>query len=109
MRERIELPAPEQSALNELSGAIVKRYPGAHFATVRGEDPAGWYLRATVDLDDPDEVMDVVIDRLLEYQIDQQLPVYVIPLRTKERLTALLEQRQRPHIGQATSVPFSHR
>ena len=49
------------------------------------------YLKATVDLEDVDEVIDVYRDRLLELQIDEGLPVYVIPLQPVARV---LEQMQ---------------
>jgi hypothetical protein len=84
-----------QSALSELQGMIQKRWLTASFSISRGEDPKGIYLDATVDLDDPDEVMDLVVDRLLELQVDEALPVHVIPLRTRERLAALWEQQRR--------------
>jgi hypothetical protein len=46
-----------------------------------GEDPEGLYVLATVDVDDTDAVVDVYIDRLLTLQIDDGLPIYVVPLR----------------------------
>src|SRR5579871_615628 len=69
-----------ENAIRELEELIARRYPLATFEVGQGDDPAGTYLIATVDLDDPDDVMDLVIDRLLELQIDQSLPVYVLPL-----------------------------
>jgi len=44
------------------------------------------YLDATVDVVDTDEVMDVVVDRLLAMQVEEDLPVYVIALRPVERV-----------------------
>jgi hypothetical protein len=55
-----------------------------------GEDPDGTYIRTTVDIDDPEIVLDCVVDRLLELQIDEGLPVHVIPIRTPERVQASL-------------------
>ena len=43
----------------------------------------------------PDDVMDLVADRLLELQVDQGLPVHVVPLRTPARTTAI-RQPQHP-------------
>jgi hypothetical protein len=43
----------------------------------------------TVDVDDADAVLDIVIDRVMELQIEEGLPVHVIPLRTPERVAAL--------------------
>jgi hypothetical protein len=75
-----------QSALAELQDMIRSRYPTAIFVAAVGEDPDGVYLTAAVDLEDPDEVLDVVIDRLLEIEIDEGLPIYVIPSRTSNRI-----------------------
>jgi len=38
-----------------------------------------------VDVEDTDEVVDVFMDRLLEMEIEEGLPVYVIPIRPIER------------------------
>ena len=57
------------------------------------------HITTTVDLDDPDEVVDLVIERMLELQIDEGLPVYVIPIRTAERVAAL---RQQQHVRTRT-------
>jgi hypothetical protein len=86
-----------QAALAELREMILERYPTATFEVGRDPDHgASIFLYATVDLDDPDEVGDLVIDRLLELQIDEALPVHVIPLRTPARILAELRSRQEP-------------
>jgi len=98
--ERVSEPDPRiQQALTELQDMIAARWPAASFAVSRGDDPEGLYLDATVDLDDPDEVMDLVVDRLLELQVDERLPVHVVPLRTPERAAAISRQRRprKPH------------
>ena len=79
------------AALDELRGLISGRYREAIFTTYRGEDPDGIYLDAMVDVPDTDEVMDLIIERLLEIQLDRQLPVYVILLRPVERVAAELQ------------------
>jgi hypothetical protein len=85
-----ELSPRMQQALAELQGIIAQHYPTATFAVHRGEDdPEAVHLTTTVDLDDPDEVLDVVIARVLELQGAEQLPVYLIPVRTPERVAAL--------------------
>ena len=83
------------AAVAELQERITKQYPSATFEVGEGDDPEGLYITATVDLDDPDEVVDLLVDRLLELQVDEGLPVYVIPVRTPERVAALLEARRR--------------
>jgi hypothetical protein len=81
-----------QQAVDELQELIQTHYPGTTFEIgPGGDDPDGTYITAIVDLDDPDEVMDLVIDRLLSLQVEERLPVYVIPVRTPERVSAVRE------------------
>jgi hypothetical protein len=86
-----------QSALAELKAMIVECWPGACFSVSQSEDPAGVYLDAIVDLDDPDKVLDLVVNRLLELQVNEGLPVHVVPLRTPERAAALGRKVRRPY------------
>jgi hypothetical protein len=95
--ESVHQPAGIDAALTELQEAIRAQYPTASFAVTRGEDPEGTYLYATVDVEDTDAVVDVFIDRLLHFQGEEGLPLYVIPVRPAERIEAMLSQRgQRP-------------
>src|SRR5919109_4042243 len=83
-----------QSALDELRGIIQQRFPEATFEISRGvDDPRAVHLTATVDVEDTDDVVDLVIDRMMELQIDEGLPIFVIPVRPMER--ALEELRHR--------------
>src|SRR6266567_305248 len=103
IKGHVSEPDPRiQQALTELQDMIAERWPTASFTVSRGEDPEGLYLDATVDLDDPDDVMDLVVDRLLELQVDEGLPVHVVPLRTPERAAAV-RQRRRPRKPYATA------
>ncbi len=106
MKEHPTIPAPTRAALAELQGMIAARYPETQFAVFRGEDPEGWYLRAVVDVDDPDEVTELVLDRLVDLQLDEGLPLHVIPIRTPERLASLRAQQvaERHHV---TPAPLS--
>ena len=79
-------------ALTTLTGLIRDRYPAAAFDVFEGEDPEGVYLRATIDLEDPDEVMDAVVDALYDVQVERSLPVYVIPVQPLERAAAQLRE-----------------
>jgi hypothetical protein len=92
--------AAQLQALGELEQLISARYPDTVFEIGRGGDePDGIYLTAIVDLDDPDEVMDLVIDHLLSFQVDNGLAIQVVPIRTQERVTAELARRSRyPHL-----------
>jgi hypothetical protein len=103
--ERPPLDPRRQQALAELRGLIAAKYPTATFGVSTGsEDPQETWLTARVDLDDPDEVLEVVRDRVLEYQLDEGLPVYVLPLRTPERAAALRRElaQRRP---KASAIP----
>jgi len=83
-------------AVEELQAIIVARYPEATFAVWQGEDPIGTYITATVDVPDTDEVTDLIIERLIAMQVEEELPVYVIPVRPIARIQAA--QRQREHV-----------
>jgi hypothetical protein len=68
-------------ALDELSSTILLRYPDAQFEVKRGgDDPASIYLLARVDIQETEDILDLVIDRLLELQIEEQIPIHVLPL-----------------------------
>jgi hypothetical protein len=93
------------AAVSDLQTIIRARYPTASFTTFHGEDPEGLYLRAAVDLDDPDEVMDLAIDRLMLYQLEQELPVYLLPVRSDARIAAALAER---NTHKPTTAPLPH-
>ena len=97
-------PAMEE-AINELKGTISERFPQAFFVVEEGFDPKGIYLVTTVDIDDTDEVIDVIGDRLVELQVDEGLPIYVTPLRPIQRVIA--ELREREHTTPASPLPIT--
>lgn len=79
---RVWLDHPRvQVALADFEQGIRERYPEATFEVTVGGEPDGVYLTATVDLEDTSEVLGVIMDRLLEVQVDEYLPVYVIAVR----------------------------
>jgi hypothetical protein len=78
-------------ALEELKSLIRQHYPEATFSvTCHPEDPEVVLLRPIVDVEDRDEVVDVVLDRLLQMQDDEDLPIMVVPRRTGARNAALV-------------------
>jgi hypothetical protein len=78
-------------ALEELKGLIRRHYPDAEFAISRSsEEPAIVHLVTVVDVDDTDRVLDVVIDRQIELQIEG-LPVFVVTERPPKRAMAMRE------------------
>jgi hypothetical protein len=83
-----------REALTELRGLIGGRYPEATFDVFRGEDPEGVYLLATVDVEDTDEVAALYTDRLVDLQVDEGLPIYVLPIRPLARVTRELRAQQ---------------
>lgn len=91
-----ELDEPTQNAIEELKGLISQRYPGATFEVVEGEDPEGIYLLATVDVEDVEEVLDVVLDQLFTIQVERGLPIYLIPLEPLERVLRESRSPRRP-------------
>lgn len=103
------LDAREQQAVEELQGLIQQHYPSATFVVQRGQDdPAAIHLVATVDLDDTDAVLDLVLERMMELQIEENLPVFVIPVRPAERVRPLLTAAQaRPVAGIPVSSPHA--
>jgi hypothetical protein len=82
------------SAIDELITTVRTHYPDAQFEVMRGlDEPESIRLTTTVDIDTVDideteDIVDLVIDRLLELQIEERLPIHVIPLRPVERATA---------------------
>src|SRR5438105_2439749 len=90
--ERLEgLDQRTRDAIDELRALILARYPAARFSESRDVDEAeNVLLNAVVDTDDLDEVFDLVAERLLPLQVEERIPVHVIPLDTPERILAEL-------------------
>ncbi len=98
------LSQPEmQVALAEMRAFILERFPEATFRTFVGDEPLGVYLATTVDVDDPDELLDVVIDRVLDLQIEHGIPLHVLPLRTPERNAKMLAEQANTALGPPTA------
>ena len=78
-------------AVRDLQHRIASRFPDAIFHLEPGESPDSVYLVATVDIDDTEEVIDVVIDRLVDLHGEDYVPVHLVVLRTPERVAAMLD------------------
>jgi hypothetical protein len=88
-----ELEPARTRAVGGLTGMIRARYPGTRFRVRPGvDDPETTYLVATVDIDDPDEVLDLVMDRLVRLQGEDRLPISVLPIHTPERVARTMHQ-----------------
>jgi len=90
----VHLTPRMEEAVHELKRLITARFPQATFVVEEGFDPEGIYLVTTVNIDDTDEVIDLVGDRLVELQVAEGLPVYVTPLRPIERVIEQLRERE---------------
>lgn len=98
-----ELDGRTQQAIAEVQDAITRRYPTATFAIERAaDDPRSLHLIAMTDVDDPDEVGDLVIDRIVALQVDEGIPLHVIPLRLPERIPVPFDVRRATQVGSAT-------
>jgi hypothetical protein len=85
------------SALNELAELVRRSYPDAEFQVAPADDaPEVVHLIARVDVEDPEDVARLVMDRMLEMQIEEGLPIFLIPLRSQARIAAM-RAAQRPH------------
>ncbi len=90
---RLPLTPVMAAAIAEIRDLIAEHYPQATFVVEEGDDPAGIYLVAMVDVEDTDEVVDRYGDRLVDLQVEAGLPVYVAALRPVERVVAEFRRR----------------
>jgi hypothetical protein len=77
-----------ESAVAEIKALILQHFPDAEFEIGLGEDPDGTWMTVTVDIDDTDDVIDVIVGRLLDMQVEEGIPLYVIPVQPTERILA---------------------
>jgi hypothetical protein len=83
----IQLDEKTTQAVAELKGMITTNYPSATFAVAPGiDEPHSINVLATVDVDDPDEVLEKVLDRVVALSVEEGVPVHVVALRTPERI-----------------------
>ena len=95
--ERVTGGGPRlEPVIAELQQQVTGRFPDARFEVFEGEEPRGTYLRAVVDVEDIDEVVDLVIDRLLDLQVEEGLPLYFVAIRPPVR------HLERPRSGVGT-------
>jgi hypothetical protein len=93
-----------QLALDELRALIRAHYPTAAFTVAQGDDPEGIYLTVEVDVVDIDEVVDVFVARLVDMQVDEGLPIYVVPV---EPLAHVAQAHVQPERAQAYTATAS--
>jgi len=86
----LHLDGAMQAAVTELRELVTRHFPDASFRVSRGpDDPEAVHLHAVVDLDDPDLVVDLVIERMMQLQIEDGLPIFVIPARSRARVETM--------------------
>lgn len=97
-----------RQAIDELQRTISARYPSTTFEVVPApDDPDSIHVLATADVDDPDEVGDLVLERVVSLIADEGIYVHVIPLRTPERIRAAreVERSTRPRYRRLVGLP----
>lgn len=77
-----------REAAEELKGVIRARYPDAQFRLSRDPNQQrSWLLWTTVDVDDPEEVSNLVVDREVEMLAEEHIPLHVIVVEGSARTT----------------------
>ena len=61
---------------------------------------------ATVDVPDKGEGFDLVVDRMMELQIEEELPLFVIPVRPRERVLQMLREQEEARARHVTVPPL---
>jgi|KBSSwiStaDraftv2_1062776.scaffolds.fasta_scaffold4013674_1 hypothetical protein len=90
--ERCSLDHRIQAAIADLESLILQHYPEATFDVSRGfDDPEAIHLNVTADVENLTDLIEVTLDRQMEFQIDDDIPIFVIPDRTPERNRAVME------------------
>ena len=94
------------AAVTELEELVRTRYRKAIFSVGRGpDDPESIHVYATVDLEDTEPVVNLVIERELAL-LEEGLPVQVIPLRTPERNAAIIEEQEQARLAPHRQTPL---
>ncbi len=81
-------------AIAELQTMLLAVHPDALFETSHGEDPEGVNLTVTVDTEDITQVLDIVLDRMVEMQVEEGLAIYVVPVRPPDKELRQLRGRR---------------
>ncbi len=75
--------------VDELKRLILELHPEARFDLgPGGADPTMIFLRAYVDLAEPFDILDEIGDRVVDIQVDEGIPLHVLPMRLHERAQA---------------------
>jgi len=99
-RRKSEQLSPQMlQAIDELKTLIKTHYPDAQFEVERAADePEAILLVTTVDIDTTEDILDLVIDRVIDLQVEDRIPIHVIPLRPIKRVIADMQRpKARPY------------
>jgi hypothetical protein len=91
---RIPITPRMEEAIAEMKERITRRYPTTTFEMYQGEDPVGIYLIAIIDDDDVEVAKDLYLSRMVDLQVEEGLPLFVIPEPTPERNAAIVAEQE---------------
>lgn len=92
------------SAIKEIQHLISSYYPTTTYTIYEWDDPEGIFVEATVDTEDLVAVKDLFRERLLDWQVEDLLPLFVVPKRTPEKHAALLAREAAEREAEASLV-----
>jgi hypothetical protein len=87
---RFPLSPRMKAAIAEMKSLISKHYPTTTFSVYEWDDPEWIFLSAVVDTEDLEAVTELFISRMVDLQVDEGLPLFVVPERTPEKHAAVL-------------------
>src|SRR5688500_5428500 len=100
---RFALSPRMEAAIAEMKQRILRRYPTATSSVYEWDDPAGIFLEAVVDTEDLEAVKSLFLSRMVDLQVDENVPLFVIPECTPEKQAAVLareaEEREASLVG----------
>jgi hypothetical protein len=92
------------AAIDEMRTIISRSHPEATYETYLDLEGASVWLRAVVDVDDTDDVVDLYIKRLLDLQSEEGVRLHVLPVRTPERIERDFQEMQRAEQRRSASA-----
>ncbi|RIK45723.1 MAG: hypothetical protein DCC58_05535 [Chloroflexi bacterium] len=97
----------EIAAIDELRSLILLRFPEATFHVEHGiDDPEAIHLVTTIDSDDAVDLLEYVLDRQMQMQIEEGIPIFIIPTglsRASSKDQATLAARSEALLSEPTS------
>lgn len=72
-----------QRAVQELKEIVLAQYPDARFEVAFDDEPFGVYITAIVDVEDTEDVSNLYLHRLIEMQVEEDLPIHIYTSRRR--------------------------